>query len=83
MGKGGKYSNPIHSRNAENTAAETGRAETTEGDAVRACFEAGAWVAVELRLTAVSLLLEVAIGAGSLRFEREVFTERERFSGRG
>ena len=35
-------------------------------------------MAVELRLTTVSWLPEVAIGAGILRFERERFVERER-----
>ena len=35
-------------------------------------------MAVELRLTTVSWLPEVAIGAGILRFEREGFVERER-----
>ena len=35
-------------------------------------------MAAELHLTAVSWLPEVAIGAGSLRFERERFVERER-----
>ena len=47
-----------------------GRAEAAGGDAMRGRFEVGARMAVKLRLLVVNLLQEVAIGAGSLRFER-------------
>jgi len=42
MGKGGKDSNPILPRNAENTVDETDRDEAAKGDAMRVLFEAEA-----------------------------------------
>jgi len=42
MGAWGKNSNPIPSRNAGNIVTEMSRAEATEGDAMRVCFEAEA-----------------------------------------
>jgi len=70
MGKGAKDLNPLPLKNAGNTTAEMGRAEVAGGDAMRGRFEVGARVAVELRVSVVNSLPEVAIGAKSLRFER-------------
>ena len=70
IGKGGQDSNPLPPRNAGKTTAKTGKAEMAGGDAMQGRFEAGVRVAVELRLQVVNSLPEVAIEAGSLRFER-------------